>query len=133
MLDVANIFLWWSFLRAVCHRGYVLASGLYFVVDAQLSASQLVVLGTVMSVTLLLSDVPIGIWADTSSRKWTLVAGHGFLATGMVMTGLVTAFPLILITQMLWGMGWAFWSGADVAWVTDELDQPDRIARVLAA
>lgn len=133
MHDTANLFLWWSFLRAVCHRGYVLVSGLYFVIDAQLSASQLVVLGTVMSVTLLLADIPVGIWADTSSRKWTLVAGHAFLAAGMIVTGLVTAFPLILITQVLWGTRWAFWSGADVAWVTDELDQPERITRVLAA
>jgi hypothetical protein len=59
------------------------------------------------------------------------VIGHLFLAAGMVMTGLVTAFPLILVTQVLWGSGWAFLTGADVAWITDELDQPQRIARVL--
>src|SRR5215217_6868044 len=51
----------------------------------------------------------------------------------MVMTGVATDFPLILVTQVLWGLGWSFSSGADVAWVTDELDRPDRIARVLTA
>jgi MFS transporter, DHA3 family, tetracycline resistance protein len=35
----------------------------------------------------------------------TLVIGHLFLAAGLVMTGLVTAFPLILVTQVLWGSG----------------------------
>jgi hypothetical protein len=40
---------------------------------------------------------------------------------------------LILVTQVLWGLGWAFLTGADVAWVTDELAQPDQIARVLTA
>ena len=74
-----------------------------------------------------------GAWSDTFSRKWPLVAGHGFLAAGMVLTGLVTAYPLILCTQVLWGLGWAFSGGADVAWLTDELAQPGRIARVLAA
>jgi len=34
---------------------------------------------------------------------------------------------------VLWGLGWAFSGGADVAWLTDELDRPDRIARVLTA
>jgi hypothetical protein len=34
---------------------------------------------------------------------------------------------------MAWGVGWTFASGADVAWVTDELGRPDRIARVLTA
>jgi predicted MFS family arabinose efflux permease len=33
----------------------------------------------------------------------------------------------------LWGFGWTFSSGADVAWVTDELDDPLRIDKVLTA
>jgi hypothetical protein len=130
---VAAAFLRWTCARAVFHRGYVLTSGLYFVVNARLSASQIVGLGTVMAVTLTLSDIPAGAWSDTFSRKWPLVVGHGCLAAGMVMTGLVTAYPLILSTQVLWGLGWAFSGGADVAWLTDELGQPGRIARVLAA
>lgn len=118
-------------MRAVFHRGYVLASGLYFVVDAHLSASQIVLLGTAMSVTLVLSDIPTGVWSDAIGRRWPLVIGQLLLATGMAMTGMVTAFPLILVTQVLWGLGWAFLTGADVAWITDELDQPHRIAHVL--
>jgi MFS family permease len=130
---VAAVFLRWTCARAVLHRGYVLTSGIYFVVNARLSASQIIGLGTVMAVTLTLSDIPAGAWSDAFSRKWPLVAGHGFLAAGMVLTGLVTSYPLILCTQVLWGLGWAFSGGADVAWLTDELDQPGRIARVLAA
>jgi MFS family permease len=131
--DVAATLLRWTFLRAVFHRGYVLTSSLYFVIDAHLSGSRLVALGTVMSVTLLLSDIPAGAWSDAFSRKWPLVIGHAFLALGMAMTGFVTAFPFLVVTQVLWGLGWAFSGGADVAWVTDELNQPDRIARVLTA
>lgn len=127
------MFLRWTFLRAVCHRGYVLASGLYFVVAAHLSAAQLVLLGAVMALTLLLSDIPAGVWSDAFSRKWPLVIGHAFLAAGMMLTGTVTTFGWLLVTQVLWGLGWAFSSGADVAWLTDELGQPGRIARVLTA
>ncbi|HEX5367833.1 MAG TPA: MFS transporter, partial [Dehalococcoidia bacterium] len=58
--DVATTFLRWTFLRALFHRGYVLVSSLYFVVVAHLSAFQLVVLGAIIAVTLLLSDVPTG-------------------------------------------------------------------------
>ncbi len=131
--DVTVIFLRWAFVRAVFHRGYVLTAGLYLVIVAHLAASQLLVLGTVMSVTLLVSDLPTGVWSDAESRKWPLVAGHMFLAAGMTMTGLVTAFPLLVIAQSLWGVGWGFSSGADVAWITDELSQVGRIDRVLAA
>lgn len=131
--DIAATFLRWTFLRAVFHRGYVLVSGLYLVIDAHLSASRLLVLGVVLSVTLLVSDLPTGVWSDAVSRKWPLVAGHLFLAAGMVMTGLVTAFPLLVVAQLLWGVGWGFSSGTDVAWVTDELARPGRIDRVLTA
>jgi MFS family permease len=131
--DVATTFVQWTYLRAVFHRGYVLTSSLYFVVDAHLSASQIVLLGTAMSVTLVLTNIPTGVWADALGRRWPLVIGHLSLTAGMVMTGVVTAFPLILVTQVLWGVGWAFLTGADVAWITDELAQPQRIARVLTA
>src|SRR6266536_3494833 len=113
--DVATTFLRWTFLRAMCHRGYVLVSSLYFVVTAQLAAFQLVLLGAVVAATLLVSDIPAGVWSDAVSRKWSLVIGHGFLSAGMIMTGLVTTFPLIVVTQVLWGLGWAFSGGADVA------------------
>jgi MFS family permease len=107
-----SVFLRWTFLRAVFHRGYVLTSGLYFVVTAHLSAAQLLILATVMSATLLLSDIPAGAWSDAIGRKRPLVIGHGFLAAGMAMTGLVTAFPLLIVTQVLLALGWAFSGGA---------------------
>src|SRR5438105_651852 len=131
--DVATTFLRWTCMRAAFHRGYVLTSSLYFVVAAGLSAFQLLCLGAVVAVTLALADIPTGVWSDAFSRKWPLVIGHGFLAAGMVLTGVVTAFPLLLVTQVLWGLGWAFSSGADVAWITDELDRPERTARLLTA
>jgi hypothetical protein len=54
----------------VFHRGYVLASGLYFVLAAHLSAAQLVLLGTVMALTLLVSDIPAGVWSATIRVPW---------------------------------------------------------------
>src|SRR5262249_30189417 len=78
-------------------------------------------------------EVPAGVVADTISRKWALVIAHALIGASMVITGLVTAFPALVATQMLWGVGWTFVSGADVAWITDELRRPDRIAGVLAA
>jgi MFS family permease len=131
--DVVTIFFRWLFMRGAFNRGYVLTSGLYFVVGAHLSASQIVFLGTVMSATLVLTDIPTGVWADALGRKRPLVIGHLLLGACMVMTGLVTAFPLLVVTQVLWGLGWAFVIGADVAWITDELAQPQRTARVLTA
>jgi MFS family permease len=120
-------------MRAVCFRGYWIVTSLYLVVVADLSAFELVFLGTAMELTVLVSEVPTGVMADTISRKWSIVISHVLMGAGMLITGLVTAFPALVLAQMLWGFGWTFSSGADVAWVTDELDEPLRIGRVLTA
>jgi len=131
--DIATTFLRWAGLRSVSFRGYWLVTSLYLVIDAELSAFQLVFLGTAMELTVLISEIPTGVMADTISRKWSIVISHVVMGAGMLITGLVTAFPALVVAQMLWGFGWTFSSGADVAWVTDELDDPLRIDRVLTA
>lgn len=133
MPDLTAVFLRWTGMRAVLHRGYWLVASLYLVVDAHLSAFQLVFLGTAQGIVSLVSEVPAGVVADTISRKWALVIAHTLVGVSMAVTGLVTAFPALVATQMVWGVGWTFASGADVAWVTDELARPDRIAGVLTA
>jgi len=130
---VTSLFLRWAFARAACARGYWLVTSVYLVVVADLSPAQLVLIGIVQGITVVVAEVPAGVLADTVSRKWSLVVAHLVSGAGMVMAGLVTAFPTLVVSQALWGLGWAFASGADVAWVTDELDRPDLIDRVLAA
>ena len=131
--DVATTFLRWAWMRALSFRGYWIVTSLYLVIDADLSAFQLVFLGTAMELTVLVSEIPTGVMADTISRKWSIVISHVLMGAGMLITGLVTAFPALVLAQMLWGFGWTFSSGADVAWVTDELDDPLRIDQVLTA
>ena len=131
--DVATTFVRWSTTRAVFHRGWWLVTSLYLVVEADLSAAQLLIYGAVLALTTVVAEIPTGVMADTISRKWSLVIAHLVMGAGMTMMGFVTAFPLILGTQVFWSLGWTFSSGADVAWVTDELDRPDRISRVLIA
>jgi len=131
--DVATTFLRWAWMRATSFRGYWIVTSLYLVLDADLSAFQLVFLGTAMELTILISEIPTGVMADTISRKWSIVISHVLMGAGMLITGLVTAFPALVLAQMLWGFGWTFSSCADVAWVTDELDDPLRIDKVLTA
>lgn len=131
MMDITVPYLRWALLRAILHRGYWLVTSIYLVLDAGLSPFQLVFLGTAQGIISIIFEVPTGVVADTISRKWSLVISQVLIGGSMVATGLVTAFPALVITQMIWGVGWTFASGADVAWVTDELNDPQRIGRVL--
>jgi MFS family permease len=131
--DLAGEFLRWSLLRAALARGWWLATAVYLVVTAELSPFQLVLVGVFQGVTVVIAEIPAGVLADAVSRRMTLVLAHVVMGAGMAMTGFVTEFALLVISNCLWGLGWALSSGADVAWITDELDRPDLIDRVLAA
>jgi hypothetical protein len=129
--DLAAVFSRWIWWRAVLHNGWWLVTSVYLVVDADLSPSQLVLIGVAQGVVALVFEIPAGVVADTISRKWSLVVSHVLMGTAMIATGLVTDFELLVATQMVWGLSWTFASGADVAWITDELDGPARISAVL--
>ena len=129
--DLVVVFLRWTWWRAALHKGWWLVTSVYLVVDAGLSPSQLVLIGAAQATTALVFEVPAGVVADTISRKWSLVLSHLLMGTAMVATALVTDFGPLVATQMLWGLSWTLASGADVAWITDELDDPRRISVVL--
>ncbi|MGW4945753.1 MFS transporter [Actinoplanes sp. NPDC004185] len=129
--DLGTVFVRWTWCRAVLHRGWWLVTSVYLVVDAQLGPSELVVIGVVQAGVALVFEVPAGVVADTVSRKWSLVLSHVLMGTAMLATALVDGFLSLLATQMLWGLSWTFAGGADVAWISDELDDPVRVPVVL--
>jgi len=129
--DLAAVFLRWTWWRAVLHNGWWLVTSAYLVVDADLSPSQLVLIGVAQGLVALAFEIPAGVVADTIGRRWSLVVSHALMGTAMLATGLVTGYGPLVATQMLWGVSWTFASGADVAWITDELDDRARISVVL--
>lgn len=118
-------------MRAVLHNGWWLVTSIYLVLDAKLLPSQLVLIGVAQGLIALLFEVPAGVIADTISRKWSMVVSHLLMGAAMIATALTKDFGLLVATQMLWGISWTFASGADVAWITDELDEPQLISGVL--
>lgn len=121
----------WTFCRAVLHRGWWLVASVYLVVDAGLSPARLVLIGVAQSVTSMLCELPAGVVADAFSRRWSLAVSHFLMGTAMLATALVDGFGPLVLTQMLWGLSWTFASGADVAWITDELADPAEVPVVL--
>jgi MFS family permease len=130
-VGLGTIFVRWIWCRAVLHRGWWLVTSVYLVVDAHLTAPRLVLIGVAQAGAALLFEVPAGVVADTLSRKWSLVVSHLLMGAAMLTTGLVTGFLPLVATQMLWGLSWNFANGADVAWISDEIDDPARVPVVL--
>ncbi len=115
-------------------RGYFIVVSVWWVVDADLSPIQLVLLGTALEVSVLVGEIPTGVVADTLSRKWSIVISQVIMGVGIIMSGLTVSFWPLVVSQVLWGLGWTFTSGADIAWITDELvhaGRDDEIDRVI--
>jgi DHA3 family tetracycline resistance protein-like MFS transporter len=99
------------------------ASGVYAVRVAGLDPLQLVLVGTVLEVACLLGEVPTGIVADLYSRRLSLLIGLALTGLGFILWGALPIFLPILLAQVVWGIGATFGSGADSAWITDEVGE----------
>ncbi|GAA1626421.1 tetracycline efflux MFS transporter TetA(P) [Kribbella alba] len=115
----------WAFLSALTFT----LSMVYYVKEVGLSPLQMVLVGTTLEVACFLFEVPTGIVADLYSRRLSIIIGFGLIGAGFLLQGLVPTFLAVLAAQVLWGIGYTFTSGADQAWITDEIGE-DQVSRV---
>lgn len=106
------------------------SSAVYQVTVAQLSALQLVLIGTVLEGSVFLFEIPTGIVADAYSRKLSILIGLSLTGLAFVVEGSFPIFGAILLAQIVWGVGYTFTSGATQAWITDELGSESAAAQV---
>ena len=99
---------------------FYLAAIVWWTIDLGYGPLQLVLLGTTLEITMLVSEVPTGVVADRFSRKWSTVLSFAIMTAAMFLHVATTEYWVLLISQALFGLGWTFRSGADVAWLTDE-------------
>lgn len=106
-------------------------SALYRIQEVGLNPLQLVLVGTVLEVSAFLFEIPTGVVADTISRRLSIIVGTAIMGVGFALEGLVPVFAVVLIAQVLWGLGYTFTSGATEAWLADELNDDVQTARAL--
>lgn len=111
------IYIAFGFSTMVMYTTYVV----YRVEVAGLDALQLVLLGTALEVSIFLFEIPTGVVADVYSRRLSIIIGVFLFGIGHAIEGLVPVFSIILLSQVVWGIGHTFISGALDAWITDEV------------
>ncbi|MFN2223850.1 MAG: MFS transporter [Candidatus Promineifilaceae bacterium] len=100
-----------------------LVSAIYRVESAGLDPLQLVLVGTVLETTVFLFEIPTGIVADVYSRRLSVIIGYFLIGSGFILEGAWPHFTTILLAQAIWGFGYTFISGAEQAWLADELGE----------
>ncbi|MBL8162027.1 MAG: MFS transporter [Anaerolineae bacterium] len=95
----------------------------YQVQTVGLSPLQLVLVGTTLELAIFFFEVPTGVVADVYSRRLSIIIGFALIGLGFCVEGLFPSFIAILAAQVLWGIGYTFTSGAQQAWITDEVGE----------
>jgi DHA3 family tetracycline resistance protein-like MFS transporter len=95
----------------------------YHTVSVGLTPIQLVTVGVVLETMTLLFEIPTGVVADAYSRRLSIITGLFLIGAGFLLEGLMPTFMAVLMAQVLWGIGFTFYSGAGEAWITDEIGQ----------
>jgi DHA3 family tetracycline resistance protein-like MFS transporter len=108
---------------------YATVATVYRVVEAGLSPFQVVLVGTVLEASTFLGEIPTGVVADVYSRRLSIIIGLVLIGVGFMVEGLFPTFGVILVAQVIWGIGYTFTSGAREAWIADEVGE-DRVGGV---
>ena len=95
----------------------------FLIVELGLGPLQLLLMGTVLELSYLLFEVPTGVVADTVSRRLSVVIGLVGSGAAFILLGLSGSFAVAMVSQAMWGVFATFQSGADVAWLTDEIGE----------
>lgn len=99
------------------------ASSLYQITVAGLSPLQLVLIGTALEAAAFVFEIPTGVLADVYSRRLSVIIGYILMGLGFLVEGFFPAFIPILLAQVIWGLGYTFTSGAEEAWISDEIGE----------
>jgi DHA3 family tetracycline resistance protein-like MFS transporter len=93
----------------------------YYVLSVHMNPLELVLVGTVLEVSYLIFQVPTGTFADTHSRRLSILAGGFIISLCWIGEGLMPLFVAIAAAEAVRGVGSAAFDGAFEAWLADEL------------
>ena len=114
----------WLAYRGVEAFGFALGwtvAPIFFVRELELSPLELVLAGTALEVAYVLFEIPTGIVADLYGRRLSTIVGVAGIGLGFSATGLANGVGLVLAAAAFTGFAWTFKSGAEDAWITDEV------------
>jgi MFS transporter, DHA3 family, tetracycline resistance protein len=122
-LHAPAVFLTMTAAKGLFFSMMVVIYAPYLIIDAHLGPFQLVLLGTILEGTILVFELPTGIVADAISRRTSIIIGCALGGAATVLVGTVPHFGWIVVGDVLGGIGYTFTSGADIAWITDEVGE----------
>lgn len=117
----ALVYLTLNVVQALCHAMFFTVQLIFQVTVIGLSPLEMVLVGVVLEATCVLFEVPTGVVADVYSRRLSVLIGVALMGCSYTLEGSIPALWSALLSQVFWGLGYTFISGANQAWITDEI------------
>lgn len=134
-LQAATIYLILRFTASLANTIMFTTYAVYYVNELVLNPFQLVLIGTILEVTILLLEGVTGVVADTYSRRLSIIIGMFVLGVAYLVEGAIPFitndllhhaipfFAMLIVAEVIRGVGETFLSGAQSAWITDEVGE----------
>lgn len=132
-LQASHVYSIIGFMTSLANATMFTTYAVYQVIALGLNPLQLLLVGMVLEVTVLVFEGITGVMADVYGRRRSVITGmfvlgFGFLLEGCVLwlaeaSPLLSAFMWLLLAQVVFGIGATFISGADMAWIVDEVGE----------
>lgn len=113
-------------LRGLAFAWFPIPTIILFYQSHGLDLEQAVLLKTILSLSILLGEVPSGYIADKLGRKFCLVAGSGVWIIGWLFYCGGNSFTIFALAEILTGIAGSLISGADTALAYETLLQSGR-------
>ncbi len=120
-MSARRAFFLHAIVAALCSGLIFTGLSAYYVRTVGMDPLQLVLVGTAIELTCFIFEVPTGVVADIYSRRLSSIIGGVLVGVCYVLTGLAPVFAIIVIAEVIRGIGETFISGAFDAWITDEV------------
>ncbi|WP_088070054.1 MFS transporter [Gottfriedia luciferensis] len=121
--DSYQVYIYTCFLSQLFFTFITTVNLLYHVKIVLLDPMQLVLVGSVLEVVVFLFEIPTGLLSDVKSRKLSVIIGYFLIGAGFLIEGLFPYFVTVIFSQIAWGIGYTFTSGAHQAWIADEIGE----------
>jgi DHA3 family tetracycline resistance protein-like MFS transporter len=122
-LSARSIYFIYSAAAALFFATITTLNLVYQATIVNLNPLQLVLVGTLLEATVFFCEIPTGVVADVYSRRLSVIIGVCLMGVGFLVEGSLPFFGTVLLSQVLWGVGYTFTSGAADAWIADEVGE----------
>lgn len=119
----------WPFYLYLLVFGLSLMIGpfmIFYYLDLGFSYFQISIIMSSFGFSMFLFEIPTGAFADGYSRKYSVILGSLIAATSISLIPFTVNFYLLIALWSMAGIGTTFISGAEEAWVIDNLNKVNR-------